>query len=257
MNKIAAYMRIAACCAMALLTVEAHAQLEGTLFTQPDEREYLDYLRQEFLRTNAVDDFDIEDAAIPEIPEDAAAVEATGPLEYNFGGVMARRDGVRVWLNGQLLGESELPEGFSLVETGRSFSLRVVHEGQTFVLLPGQTVDVTAGTVLENFQRPQPPAETTAAPRAETGVDAALPAVETPDAPVAAAQALPESPGENAASGETLASQDSDIDTDALSAAASRLGDSEVDALFEILENRRLERDTGEESDEESDTEEP
>lgn len=257
MNKIVAYVRMAACCSMALLTVEARAQLEGTLFTQPDEREYLDYLRQEFMRANAAEDFDIEDVVIPEIPEDVVAVEPAGPVEYSFGGVMARRDGVRVWLNGQLLGESELPEGFSVVEAGRSFSLRVVHEGQTFVLLPGQTVDVTAGSVIENFQRAQPPAETTAAPPAETAVDAVPSEGESPDAPVAAAQALPETSGGNAASGEALAGQDPDIDTDALSAAASRLGDSEVDALFEILENRRLERGTGDESDEESDNEEP
>jgi hypothetical protein len=254
MTKIPAYARIALCSSMLLLTVEARAQLVGTLFTKPEEREYLDYLRQEFLRNNAESDFDIEDADIPEIPE-AAAEEQTGPVEYSFGGVMARRDGVRVWINGKLLAESELPEGFSLVETGRSFSLRIVQNGMTFTLLPGQTVDVTAGTVVESFQRPQPTAEATSTPAAETAVVAApedIP-VETPQAAEVAQQAS----GASMSSGSVVATDELAIDTDALAVQASKLDDSQVDALFEILENRRLERNTGEEPDEESENQAP
>jgi hypothetical protein len=155
MKRLATRLPLLFCSFLVLLATEARAQLEGTLFTKPEERAYLDYLRAEFRRNNPEADFNIEEADIPEIPNAVVVEEATGPEEYSFGGVMTRRDGIRIWLNGKLLAESELPEGFSVVESNRSVSLRIVKDGNTYVLLPGQTVDVTGGTVVENFRLPQ------------------------------------------------------------------------------------------------------
>lgn len=242
MSRIAPGLRLTACCFALLLAANARAQLEGTLFTEPEEREYLDFLREEFLRNNAAADFNIEEADIPDIPQAVAAAEEAGPIEYSFGGAMARRDGVRIWLNGNLLAASELPDGFSLLESGNTMSLRIVHEGKTFLLLPGQTVDVTAGTVVENFQRPAPAAEAAA-------VTAAAPS--TAEAPAATGELTPETaaPAANAAppvSAGALAAEgavpESEASVDPIAAAVDGLDEEEVDSLFELLENRRLAR---------------
>ena len=73
MKKLATYVRLAFCCALALPATDARAQLEGTLFTKPEERAYLDYLRAELLRNNAEDEFNIEEADIPEVPDAVVA----------------------------------------------------------------------------------------------------------------------------------------------------------------------------------------
>ena len=49
MTKLLACVRVAPCIAMVLIAAPARAQLEGTLFTEAEERVYLDYLREEFL----------------------------------------------------------------------------------------------------------------------------------------------------------------------------------------------------------------
>ena len=140
------------------LAVPVHAQLQGTLFTEPEERDYLDYLRQEFLRSRAEQGFDIEEVEIPEIPVDAAPVD-TGPLEYDFGGLMTHRDGSHsVWLNGALMDEAQLPEGFDLVRNSGATSLRFSHEGFTYFLKPGQRVNLASGTVSERPANAQPAA---------------------------------------------------------------------------------------------------
>lgn len=251
--KIVWSMRLYLFCSFALFAGAARAQLEGTLFTKPEEREYLDYLRAEFLRTSAVDDFNIEEADIPEIP--VAVAESTGPVEFSFGGAVARRDGIRIWLNGKLLAEPELPEGFSIVESGRNVSLRIVANGSTYVLLPGQTVDLTAGTVIETFQRPQPVSAATA-PAAEAQ-PAATPAVTVAEAPQTAPEEAATIPGDVDPAVGPAESLEPATDTDALAAAAAALDDSEVDDLFEILENRRLERTAGAGSNEEANSEDP
>jgi hypothetical protein len=237
-----------------LLAANARAQLEGTLFTEPEERAYLDYLRGEFLRNNAEGDFDIEEADIPEIPEAVVATAETGPVEYSFGGAMARRDGVRIWLNGNLLAESELPEGFRLIESGSNIALQIAQDGKTFVLLPGQTVDVTAGTVVENFQRPAPTAETATAPAAEE------PAAETDGAAPEAAASQPVEAAAASVAATTTQGEVAEVDASAnpVATAIDALDDDEVDTLFEALETRRLARTQPEDTaDEEPDNQAP
>ncbi|MEY4641596.1 MAG: hypothetical protein RLZZ227_1590 [Pseudomonadota bacterium] len=170
--KIHALLYCALLPASTFLATEASAQLAGTLFTEPEEREYLDYLRAEFLRNNKEAGFDIEEV-IPVVPDDQAAVE-TGPQEFTFGGLMTRRDGERsVWLNGRLLAESKLPSGIRLMDADPSTSLRIAQDGRIFVLRPGQTVTLATGVIVENYQRiavaEPPPAEVEAVLSAESG----------------------------------------------------------------------------------------
>jgi hypothetical protein len=213
-----------------------YAQLEGTLFTQPEERAYLDYLRDEFLRNNAERGFDIEEATIPVIPGDEIAAP-TGPTEVSFGGIMTRRDGSRsLWLNGALLSESELPGGMSLVGTGRDTSLRLTHEGKVYVLRPGQTVDLVASRVMEAYQR-TPAASTNGA--STTGAEAAVPA-RVEDA---------------ATDGDAAASPTEADPVDAVAAAVDTLDDEQIDALLEAIENRRQQQQAASDGAEEDDDE--
>jgi hypothetical protein len=133
----------------------ALAQLTGTLFTSPEQREYLDYLRQEFLATSSERGFDIDEAEIPEIPEAIAeAEEAAGPVVYTLGGIVSLRDGTqRIWLNGKALSEAELPGEARLVRDSGMSVLHFSTANGTYLLRPGQTLELTAGSVVENYQR--------------------------------------------------------------------------------------------------------
>lgn len=232
-----ALLRILAGAALLGTSPGAHAQLEGTLFTQPEERAYLDYLRDEFLRNNAERGFDIEEAAIPVIPTDEVAAPA-GPIEFSFGGIMTRRDGSRsLWLNGAVLAERDLPAGMSLVGADRGTSLRIAHEGRTYVLRPGQTVDLVAGKVMESYQRTQ------AAPAVE---GEALPEPVQDDA----ANAAPEP---NAATDAAGTAAENTTTIDAVAAAVGALDNAQLDALLEALENQRLARQAEEDEADEPD----
>ncbi len=231
MTKRLVCVRIALCMAVAVNVAPARAQLEGTLFTKPEERVYLDYLREEFLRNSATRDFNIEDVEVPEIPD--TQPEATGPVEYSFGGAMTGREGIRIWLNGRLLARSELPTGFSIIESGASISLRIVQDGKTFVLRPGQTVDLTSGTVVENFERSNAgpsaaaPANTSTQPALSDAVVGTTSAATTAAAPAEAA-----SPTDDA--GTALFNEDDDIE-----GAVAEMSDEEAEVLAAALARRR------------------
>lgn len=155
------------CAGLLLGAGPAHAQMEGTLFTQPNEREFLDRLRRDFLANSQDAGFNVQEVVIPELAEEAAAAEA-GPVTVTFGGIMNRRDGSHsIWLDGRLLTEAELPDGMSLVAGERSTSLRIVQDGNIFILRPGQAVNLDTGTIIENFQRPRPAPLVTEQPVAE------------------------------------------------------------------------------------------
>jgi hypothetical protein len=130
----------------------ALAQLQGTLFTSPEQRAYLDYLRQDFLARSRERGFDITQSEIPEIPTQEAAA-ATGPATYALGGIVRLRDGTqRIWLNGQALSEAELPAGLRLVQQNGVPALRISSSTGSHILLPGQTLELVAGSVLESFE---------------------------------------------------------------------------------------------------------
>lgn len=150
-----------------LASLPAHAELTGTLFTSPEQRAYLDFLRRDFLQRNLERGFDITDAEIPEIPEDVA--EQTAAPVYRLEGFSAgSRSGVMVWLNGQRLSERELPAGVRAVQEGGQWLLRVSYQGQSYRLKPGQTLDLGSGNGATESRQQLPamaeaPVETTVA----------------------------------------------------------------------------------------------
>ena len=259
---------LAAVCALALPAGVVHAQLTGALFTEPEEREYLDYLREEFLRNSAEAGFNIEETAIPDIPDGQAA--PSGPVEFTFGGIVTRRDGSHsIWLNQRLLEESELPDGMSLVTGEGSPSLRILYSGSTFVLRPGQTVDLTTGTVTATASRPAP----TATSPAQSTANATAPAAAADGTPIDVVQAQAQAatqPGADAAAAETTAEATQVTTTavpasvqaeapteDALANAVNELDGEAVGTLLEILENRRVQLSEAGAADEEPENEAP
>lgn len=143
--------------------------VDNTLFTSPEQREYLDYLREDFMLKNQQNGFNIEENQIPEIPTDGP-IGPVGPAEYTLSGIMRRSDGsMTIWLNNQHLGEQELPANASLIREGQSYALRFATSTGPKTLRPGQTLVIESGAVQERFQRPPP------APAAvvETDVEAA------------------------------------------------------------------------------------
>jgi hypothetical protein len=144
------------------LAIPACGQEIGTLFTSPEEREYLDYLREENLRQSRANTFNIQEDVIPDIPtiqnDEAEEVRPEVAL-YKFGGIMVRRNGSRlVWLNGAQVAERDLPGNMSLVVSGSESILNIRANGNVFRLKPGQTADVTGNRVLEPFQQSMTPA---------------------------------------------------------------------------------------------------
>lgn len=144
---------ILACSTMA--SMPAVAQLTGTIFTSPEQREYLDYLRQEFLASSKERGFDIDEADIPDIPDAVPGVEeAAGPEFYTLDGIVSLRDGTqRIWLNGKALREAELPSEARLARDNGMLVLRFSTATGSYLLRPGQTLELTAGSVIENYRR--------------------------------------------------------------------------------------------------------
>ncbi|HWK55476.1 MAG TPA: hypothetical protein VNR18_13950 [Hyphomicrobiales bacterium] len=121
-------------------------ELRGTLFTSPQQREYLDHLRSEFLARSQSGGFDIQEAEVPQIP---TAVPEPMP-NYAFGGIMMRSDGSRtVWLNGRAIDEPDLPAGIRLIEESGNPVLRVSTANGSYSIKPGQTLVTADGQVRE------------------------------------------------------------------------------------------------------------
>lgn len=130
------------------------AQEVGTFFTTPEERAYLDFLRQEFLLNNQANDFNI-DEVVPVIPVIEEEVEAPVISNYTLRGIFTRQDGTRsVWLNGNNIDENNLPGNMRLLSSGGSTLLAIQLESGRFELRAGQTLDAVNGQVLESWQLP-------------------------------------------------------------------------------------------------------
>lgn len=137
-----------------LFPMMAPAQEMGILFTEPEEREYLDFLRNEFVRDSQLATFDIDEDVIPDIPiveEEQAAPEEI--VRYKFGGIMVRLNGSRmIWLNESQIAESDLPGNMALVETLTGTLLNIRANGTSYQLKPGQTINLNQGIISDAYQ---------------------------------------------------------------------------------------------------------
>jgi hypothetical protein len=130
----------------------SQAQEFGILFTSPEEREYLDYLRQDFVSRSQLATFNIDEDVIPDIPEVEVVVETEiEVLEYKFGGIMTRINGNRmVWLNGEQVAEAALPGNLNLVNSRSGAQLRILHNDQVYLIKPGERLDLNSGSSTTN-----------------------------------------------------------------------------------------------------------
>lgn len=143
-----------------LLSAGVHAQqLNGNLFTTPEQRSYLDALRQEFLAESRETGFDIEESEITPAPA-PTTVEIEPRIEFTLGGIMTRRDGSHViWLNNKSFSEAGLPDGIDLVSENNQLALRFHTDIGDKILFPGQTIEINSGAVRERYQGMRPPTD--------------------------------------------------------------------------------------------------
>jgi len=139
---------------VSVFSLATQAQTFGKLFTSQEEREYLDYLREDFVARSQLTTFDINEDIIPDIP-DAIVTEEVAPevVTYKFGGIMTRINGNKmVWLNGKQIAERDLPSNFSLVNTNLGMLLSINSDGRRFQLKPGQSINMQSGLVTDSYQ---------------------------------------------------------------------------------------------------------
>tara|TARA_R110002110_G_scaffold95455_1_gene246667 strand:+ start:241771 stop:242562 length:792 start_codon:yes stop_codon:yes gene_type:complete len=125
----------------------------NTLFTTPAEREYLDFLRQEFLLQNPQEDFNVNQE-VPPVPVIADDEENAQPAvsEYTLTGIFTQRNGARtIWLNGGTYDEPALPDNMQLVSMNGITLLRINTENGRYDLKAGQSLEVSTGEIRENW----------------------------------------------------------------------------------------------------------
>ncbi len=135
--------------------VQAHAQQGnqssalGLLFTTPEERAYLDYLREDFLQRTASEGFDIQTEEIPEIEPEAPEQN----VEFYLNAIITNQDGSHtIWLNGAPVRELDLPGEVRLVHRSGRDMLQIATSSATYLLKPGQTVNLSTGELWESFE---------------------------------------------------------------------------------------------------------
>lgn len=144
-------------CVVSLIPLSLSAQETSdninTLFTTPAEREYLDFLRQEFLLQNPQEDFNVNEE-VPPVPVIADDEEGAQPAvsEYTLTGIFTQRNGARtIWLNGNTYDETALPDNMQLVTMNDMTLLRITTESGRYDLKAGQSLEVSSGEIRENW----------------------------------------------------------------------------------------------------------
>lgn len=127
-----------------LASLPAKAQELGMLFSNAQEREYLDQLRQEFLARNAAANFDIAEIVPPFLETENEADTSITITEFSLGAIISRSNGSHtIWLNNVALEPSQLPDNISLINSNSNPALLITNEDQQFILKPGQSVDIS------------------------------------------------------------------------------------------------------------------
>lgn len=178
--------------ALASWTPSVLGQGFGSLFTSPEERAYLDYLRNDFLERSAAAGFNIDEATVPTIP--VAETDApTGQAIFHLGGILNGRTGGRtIWLNGSAVAESDLPANVRVVQLDGITALRIRSGTTDFVIKPGQTLNLRTGRLMDAYEG-QPTDEAANEGSVEEQTTATAQPVE-PDAEAEAPAALPATP---------------------------------------------------------------
>lgn len=121
-----------------------------TLFTTPEQRIFLDDLREEFLINNSETSFDIDQPfyAISSTTEEEES--SPGVINYNLGAIIIHSDGKRtILLNDMPLPEQELPDNMSLIESNSRLALQIKTRKKNYLLKPGQNLNTQTGTIIE------------------------------------------------------------------------------------------------------------
>lgn len=143
-------------CHLSLFSNPAFSQDFGKLFTTPEERGYLDGLRENFLQRSKLEGFNIGEEARPWLEEELPAEN----VDFQMAGVMKRNNGGKaVWLNGKAVNEQDLPRNVKLVEIEGQQVLQIRANAKTYYLKSGQTLDIDTGKVRESFEA-KPKAQT-------------------------------------------------------------------------------------------------
>jgi hypothetical protein len=168
------------------VSLSAQILVQGKIFTSPEQRQYLDKLRKDFLAKNQQKNFNIEESLIPEIPDNTPNTPAA-VVEYSFDAIMTRADGrLTIWLNHQSLTEQQLPKGFRLVREGSTVALKVTaNDGHALLLRPGQTIELNSGVIKEHSHKPAPAATVPAPKTTATTPESATESAATPAKPAA------------------------------------------------------------------------
>lgn len=146
------FTKLISLCVLMTFSLEAASQNFGKLFTTPEERQYLDGLRENFLQRTELEGFNISEQFKP-------LLESTAPdqnVEFELSGFMKRRNGGKaVWLNGKALNENELPQNVTIVSRKGLEMLRFVVQKNVHYIKAGQTLNIETGHVRESFESPE------------------------------------------------------------------------------------------------------
>lgn len=126
------------------------AQNAPRLFTTPELRAELERRRLGFVapeRPSAQTETEI----LQGLAGDESKPEE---IIYSLEGVMLRDNGASiVWLNGQALGESDLPDNIELLGSDTKGRLKIMSpENEEFQIFPGQVLNLSSGTLYESYQ---------------------------------------------------------------------------------------------------------
>lgn len=140
---------IASASLLVVLSNGAMAQDFGKLFTTPEERVYLDGLREKFLQRTELEGFNISEQFKPLLE---SGIQDQN-VEFELSGFMNRKNGGRaVWLNGKALNESELPQNVAIVSRKGMNMLRFTTQEKVHYVKAGQTLNIETGQVRESFE---------------------------------------------------------------------------------------------------------
>lgn len=136
------------------------AQTLGRLFTSPTQRAQLERLRTQLPSSSetALEPLVEETEPEPAVLDEVASIAPD--IVYSLGGALTRSNGaVYVWINNELVDKESLPANMELLQPYARGQVRISDpsHNRTFVVKPGQTLNLTTGQLSEAYEIRQPP----------------------------------------------------------------------------------------------------